>query len=375
MPSALDDVALFQIVPALAGEARLPWVRLGEWPTPVERLPALEPATGGGLWVKRDDLSGPRYGGNKIRTLEALFGQARAAGARAVWASGPYGSNHALATATYAREAGFEPGAILFPQPRTPAAVENLRATLALRPSVRALISVAGLPAAVGLQRLRTRCYVMVPGGATPEGALGYVSAGLELALQVRAGAMPAPDRIVLPAGSNCTTAGLLVGLAVAARLGIGFGIGAGEAPPPEVFAVRVTPWPVTARLRILGLARRTAALLARIGGDPRLEPPPAELAARLCVVGGFLGRGYGRPTALGLDAIERFRRAGGPALDASYSGKAAAALFRRPRAGVTLFWVTKNTRPLPELDAATLAEAPARLRRWLARPTVPPPT
>src|SRR5688572_28609751 len=96
--------ALFRVFPALAG--RVPWTPLGAWPTAVEPLGA-RPDT----WVKRDDRSAPGYGGNKVRTLEALFGAATAAGARVIWATGAYGSNHALATVLHARAAGLEPGA------------------------------------------------------------------------------------------------------------------------------------------------------------------------------------------------------------------------------------------------------------------------
>ncbi len=127
-PSAALEPALFRALPALG---RVPWARLGCWPTPIEPLEAVRP----GLWVKRDDLSGERYGGNKVRTLEALFGQAQAAGAQHIWATGSVGSNHALATALYAREAGLEPGVMLFPQPPSACARENLVATLAQRPA------------------------------------------------------------------------------------------------------------------------------------------------------------------------------------------------------------------------------------------------
>jgi D-cysteine desulfhydrase len=96
-------------------------------------------------------------------------------------------------------------------------------------------------------------------------GALGYVSAALELAEQIEAGVLPPPRRIVVGIGSTCTTAGLLVGLDLARRLGIGF-----RNAEPELVAVRVTPWPVTSRFRILGLAERTARVVAALAGTRR---------------------------------------------------------------------------------------------------------
>lgn len=52
---------------------------------------------GAPFFIKRDDVSSPIYGGNKVRTLEALFGRARAAGVRRIYSTGAFGSNHALA--------------------------------------------------------------------------------------------------------------------------------------------------------------------------------------------------------------------------------------------------------------------------------------
>ena len=81
----------------------------------------------------------------------------------------------------------------------------------------------SGLPFRMSFARMRERLrgrntYVMVPGGATPRGALGYVNAALELAHQVDAGVCPPPEAIVLAVGSTCTSAGLLLGTRIAAR-------------------------------------------------------------------------------------------------------------------------------------------------------------
>jgi D-cysteine desulfhydrase len=205
---------------------------------------------------------------------------------------------------------------------------------------------------------------LMVPGGATPEGALGYVSAALEVAEQVAQGVLPAPRRIYIGVGSTCTTAGLLVGFALAARRGLGF-------RTPEIVAVRVTPWPVTSRYRILGLAVRTSALLAKLARDPALELGRAELAPGLAIDGAQLGAGYGLPSDAGYEAIASFRRLALFELDTTYSAKSAAAFVSAARGrpdGPLLFWSTKSTRALPDVSDAELERAPAIARRWLAR-------
>src|ERR1700759_4250911 len=92
---------LLRTWPALA--TRLDAVALGDFSSPVERLDALEPELRAGpLYVKRDDVSAAAYGGNKVRTLEVLFGRAKAAGAREIIATGAFGSNHAVATVLHA---------------------------------------------------------------------------------------------------------------------------------------------------------------------------------------------------------------------------------------------------------------------------------
>jgi hypothetical protein len=189
---------------------------------------------------------------------------------------------------------------------------------------------------------------------------------------------MPAPGEVVIALGSTCSTAGLLVGLRLAERLGIGWprpaaraagGLGPSQRGAPLLVAVRVTPWPVTSRLRILNLARRVCLWLAALTRSPHLELSRAELASGLFVDGSQLGAGYGKPTAAGLAAIQQLSPFSA-ALDTTYSAKSAAAVLARSRQRplVRLFWSTKSGAPLPEVSAERLALAPARMLQWLER-------
>jgi 1-aminocyclopropane-1-carboxylate deaminase/D-cysteine desulfhydrase-like pyridoxal-dependent ACC family enzyme len=79
---------------------RLPRVRLGCYPTPLHRLSGLEAALGyGGIFIKRDDLSGLGPGGNKLRSLEFLLGEAVEQKADRIIVSGPGQSNLCTLTA------------------------------------------------------------------------------------------------------------------------------------------------------------------------------------------------------------------------------------------------------------------------------------
>src|ERR1700754_3133710 len=80
--------ALFRAFPQLA--ERVPWLPLGRFPTRVERIHGLVPPAVE-LWVKREDESGEAYGGNKVRKLEFLLGEARARGARRLVTLGAIG--------------------------------------------------------------------------------------------------------------------------------------------------------------------------------------------------------------------------------------------------------------------------------------------
>jgi D-cysteine desulfhydrase len=208
------------------------------------------------------------------------------------------------------------------------------------------------------------------PGGANPLGALGHSANALEIAEQLNAGAMPTPKHLVVAIGSTCTTAGLLVGLPLAKQLGLWPG------ELPKIHAVRVTPWPVTARSQVMKLAKATARYLEQVGG-PKVEPDPRMLVLNTK----HFGWGYARVTKGGLAAAARFQELAAPPLDTTYAAKSGAALLELrgltpcsakmgsdPLDGPTLFWCTKSSAPLPALDEARLAGAPGHIRRWLKR-------
>jgi hypothetical protein len=70
------------------------------------RRAAAAAGRGAELWVKRDDLSGEAYGGNKVRKLEFVLAEARRRGAGRLITAGAAGSHHALATAVYGGRLG-----------------------------------------------------------------------------------------------------------------------------------------------------------------------------------------------------------------------------------------------------------------------------
>src|SRR5919201_769469 len=77
-------------------------------PTPIEALPRLSEALAGPrLLIKRDDLTGLAFGGNKTRKLEFLVAEARDQGAKTLISGGALQSNHCRQTAAAAARFGF----------------------------------------------------------------------------------------------------------------------------------------------------------------------------------------------------------------------------------------------------------------------------
>src|SRR3990170_399608 len=84
-------------------------VQLANLPTPVEPLTRLTATLGlRALWIKRDDLTGLAFGGNKTRKLELLLADAEHHGARTLITRGAVQSNHCRQTAAAAARMGLE---------------------------------------------------------------------------------------------------------------------------------------------------------------------------------------------------------------------------------------------------------------------------
>ena len=215
-----QTLPLFRDYPRL--QARLPHVSLGTLPTPVESLDVGGDGGARGLFIKRDDLSGTTYGGNKVRKLEFLFGRILGTGAKEVITIGFAGSNHAVATAIYAKQLGLRCTSLLMPQRNAHYVRRNLLASVHYEARLCGyrnlpLLS-AGLVGALCRGKMAHGAFprVIPAGGSCPAGIIGYVNAAMELRDQIVAGELPEPDVIYVPLGSMGTSAGLAIGLKAA---------------------------------------------------------------------------------------------------------------------------------------------------------------
>lgn len=321
----------------------LPRVPLLAGPTPIERL-------ADDIWVKREDRAGTRYGGNKVRKLEYLLGEALEIGSD-VLTLGAVGSHHVLATAVYGHLHGLRVHAVLSPQPDSPHAREMARAIHAWCDQ----LFLARSPAEVGLAWARARLSLRVLGGFPPTlipvggsnalGTIGWVGGGLEIARQVAAGELPRPERVVVPLGSGGTVAGLWIGLAAAGL----------DVP---VVAVRTTPRAMANGVVVRALAGAAVRRLRGVGAPPVRLGRPVELVDRQ------FGRGYGAATEAG-EAATAWAAERGLTLDPTYTAKTLAEVLatRGPR---TLYVHTLSSAPMEPLLASALTEVPPSLRPLL---------
>ena len=358
-------IPLFESYPVL--ERTFPRVALGQFPTPVIRLDRLGREVGAeGLYLKHDGVSGPTYGGNKIRKLEFLLGRALARGAKEVITFGYAGSNHAAATAVCAREVGLRSISMLLPQANAHYLRRNLLMSHACGAELHAASSIPSLAAAAAFQLARHKLttgrfpMVIAAGGSSPLGTVGYVNAAFELQRQIDAGVMPMPERIYVPLGSMGTAVGLMLGLRVLKM-------------PMHVVSVRVVDERFASARMMSRLFARTSALLhARDSSFPRSELAEEKIDIR----GAFFGECYACFTQDGVKARELLGRTEDIVLDGTYTAKALAALLSdlrdgRLQDGATLFWNTYNARALDSsIDNIDFHDLPRAFHRYFKEPT-----
>jgi len=198
-------LALFERYPLL--KEKIPYVSLGEFPTPVEKLGRLGQTIGAPrLYAKREDLSAKLYGGNKIRALEFLFGNVIHEGHKQVIALGFPASCQTLAQAIYARELGIQSTAFLFPQIRSQQARQHLLMYQSIHADVQPTIPMI-FPFLLGYRSKYGRFPKLLE-ASSPVGMIGYVSAGFELKKQIEQGLIPEPDSVYITLATMGTAVG-----------------------------------------------------------------------------------------------------------------------------------------------------------------------
>jgi D-cysteine desulfhydrase family pyridoxal phosphate-dependent enzyme len=312
-----------------------PHLRLGHYPTPLEELPRLRQALGPRaprLFIKRDDYTGPGFGGNKVRKLEYYLARAKSDGAEIVITMGGEKSNHCRVTAAMCARLGLRcvlvlnDAAVSYPSLR-PASLyldELFGAEIHRVSNRQERISTAQKLAEELRARGKKVCAIPL-GASTPLGALGFVSAIEETVAQMKALNLNV-DYIFHSSSSGGTQAGIVAGA--------------------QLFELGHT--------QIIGVSAddSSASIGAEVGRIIRgigdlLELPEGALRDEVIVLDEFIGAGYGIPTPEAEEAIALVARTEGVTLDPVYTAKAMAGLLDWIRKGklteteTVLFWHT----------------------------------
>jgi 1-aminocyclopropane-1-carboxylate deaminase/D-cysteine desulfhydrase-like pyridoxal-dependent ACC family enzyme len=327
-------------------------------PTPLDRAANLSQTLGVDLWIKRDDLTGLAFGGNKVRSAEYLLGDALTRGATSLLTAAAAQSNFCRVIAAAGRRVGLRVKLLL-----RGTGTEPVQGNLLLDRMLGAELRFTDDPdpySAHTRERLESWAaeeraaggspYVIYIHGGSPAGALataGYVQASLELDAQCRAAGIR-PDHVYVAVGSGSTMAGLLLGARRAdSRLA-----------ETRIVGVCVGALSPVVGPRITEFLRAAAGLLGApaVDEDVRLED-------------GQRGEAYGAPTPAAADAIRVAAVSEGLLFNPVYTGKAFAALLADIARGTvapghTVVFVNTGGDPLIFAYAEALAAsggAPAR--------------
>jgi len=311
---------------------------LANLPTPASELVIDRSSGQRSISLKQDNLTGDLYGGNKVRKLEYLLSHAGEKKCSRIATFGTAGSNHALATALYAHEMGFDCTCFLSHQAKTPMAPATLNMHIKNGTEiVRFGGSYANRIATLRECLWGRNAWVIPMGGSSWLGAVGFVNAGLELAEQVASGVVPMPDRLYVATGTMGTAAGLAIGLTLADL-------------PTEVHAVRVSDPLIMNEAALRHLIGKTALMLRRLDSS---IPADLEKQVRVTVRDDFFAGGYAKTNEATDAALVFAKDQLGIELETTYTGKAMAALLHDLDDAALadqsiLFWNTYSSAKLP---------------------------
>jgi 1-aminocyclopropane-1-carboxylate deaminase/D-cysteine desulfhydrase-like pyridoxal-dependent ACC family enzyme len=296
----------------------LPRLRFANLPTPLEAAPRLAEELGGPrIFIKREDLSGLAFGGNKTRLMEYVVADLLDRGIDAVVACAAAQSNKLREVAASAARFGLRAVLLVEDEPPKTTPQGNLLLFELLGAEVRFLgrppHDVLRAQREVEAELERAGHKVEVLDRSLGYGALAtaaYVDAACELAGQCAEQGID-PDQVFVTAGGGATIAGLVLGLKH-------------RGCRARVVGVSIMQQPEAVTAGALDLAKRCAVLLG-------IE---TEVAAADFTVLDYIAPGYGVLTPEVAAAIRLVATRHGILLDPVYNGKTMAGLIDQIRSG-----------------------------------------
>jgi 1-aminocyclopropane-1-carboxylate deaminase/D-cysteine desulfhydrase/L-cysteate sulfo-lyase len=203
--------------------SRFPKAALALNPTPLHPLKRTQEQLGcGPLFIKRDDLNGIGIGGNKVRNLEYLLGDAAAKKKETIIVSGQIQSNLCALCAACCRRLNLS-CVIVHNSAKPDYAEGNALLNRILGVEEIFLGGICEEERASAVKKLAQdlecsgrRPYIIDNGASTPVGALGYVEAAAELLEQIcREEALSSIKNVCVPVGNGGLAAGFVYGTAL----------------------------------------------------------------------------------------------------------------------------------------------------------------
>lgn len=321
---------------------KLPKEELGFFPTPLHKLENIVKETGVELYIKRDDFSGRNlFGGNKIRKLEYVLGEAKRRGCDTVFTYGATQSNHAMQTVTAARKLGMTP--ILYLVSVVDPDENDVRSNLLLDTILGAEIHIVpilpgeteddaeersfqmGKEHAAKLEKEGHKCVDVPMGGANEIGSSAFIDGFAEMYLQMEALGKK-PDYVFHGTGTGGTLAGLSAGKVLSGA-------------DTKIIAVQVSKKDEIYKEKVCKLANAALNYAGFSGVTVTKDAFTLEP--------GFYEPGYELPNQASNDAIRKLARMEGILTDPVYSGKAFAGCLdyilsgKIPAGSTVVFWHT----------------------------------
>ncbi|HUU78213.1 MAG TPA: D-cysteine desulfhydrase family protein [candidate division Zixibacteria bacterium] len=296
----------------------IPKIDLCTLPTPIQYLKRLsEHLKSVNVYIKRDDLTGVAFGGNKNRKLEFLLADALKKNADVIITEGALTSNHCLQTAACASKVGLECELVLSDASVGERITGNLLLNQILDVKIHRVKSSEErkkkmAEVADSLIKEGKTPYIIPTGGSNRIGILGYVLFLKEIADQSKNFGIDF-DYLVFGTGSAGTQSGMLIGKALFYNKMKIIGVSAGDFKEEINSSIKQ--------------------LLGEFQVDWNLDLQIKD--SDIVVLDDYYGEGYGIPTDELIYTLKLIAKLEGIFLDPVYNGKAMVGLIDLVKKGI----------------------------------------
>ena len=294
-------------------------LRLGNFPTRIERLEKFSTIVKEHVYIKRDDQTGTEFSGNKIRKLEYSINEAINNDCDTLITCGGIQSNHARATAAAGIKLGLK-SVLVLRSDEKPELEGNYLIDKIMGADVRIISSEDYRERRQEimenilkeLEAKGRKGYIIPEGASNGVGTFGYLACFKEILEQEKEHGIVF-DTIVTAVGSGGTFAGLYLGnkLTNSGKKIVGINV----CDTAEYFKERVS----------------------EILEEVKTYIPDTEFEISkddMCIIDGYVGDGYAVSKTEELDFICDFAEAEGIILDPVYTGKAMRGLYTEIKKG-----------------------------------------